>query len=70
MNMIPPMVGVPSLLLCQLGPISLMDWPAWSARRAGMSTHPTAAEMPNAANAANSIRMVFPPTLFSLVILF
>jgi hypothetical protein len=35
-----------------------------------MSTHPTAAEMPNAANAANSIRMVFPPTLFSLVILF
>ena len=58
MNMIPPMVGVPSLFLCQLGPISLMDCPACSARRMGMSTHPTSTEITKAVSAASSIRTI------------
>ena len=30
MIMIPPIVGVPSLFLCQVGPISLIVWPNFS----------------------------------------
>ncbi len=35
MNISPPMVGVPCLDMCQVGPSSLMDWPAFSRRGRG-----------------------------------
>ena len=43
MNMSPPMVGVPCLAICQVGPSSLMDWPAFSRLRAGMRILPRTA---------------------------
>ena len=38
MNMRPPMVGVPALVACHLGPTSRISWPAFSRRRAGKIT--------------------------------
>ena len=38
MNISPPMVGVPALVLCHLGPTSRISWPAFSRRRAGRIT--------------------------------
>ena len=43
MNMIPPIVGVPCLDMCQDGPISLIDCPAFNARRAGTRNQPITA---------------------------
>ena len=40
MNISPPIMGVPALLLCQVGPISRMDCPAFSARSTGSSRYP------------------------------
>ena len=40
MNMRPPMVGVPCLFMCQVGPISLMLCPAFSFTSAGISSFP------------------------------
>ena len=45
MNMMPPMVGVPCLDMCQVGPSSLMDWPAFSRRSMGMRNLPRTALM-------------------------
>ena len=36
-NISPPIMGVPALVLCQVGPISRMDCPAFSARSTGSS---------------------------------
>ena len=35
MNISPPIMGVPALLLCHVGPTSRMDCPAFSARSTG-----------------------------------
>ena len=40
MKMIPPMVGVPSLLMCHTGPSRLMLCPAFSRLSRGMQTLP------------------------------
>ena len=37
MNTRPPMVGVPALVACQLGPTSRISCPAFSRRRAGIT---------------------------------
>ena len=44
MNMMPPMVGVPCLAMCQTGPISLMDCPAFRACSQGIRNLPIRAE--------------------------
>ena len=42
MNITPPMVGVPALVACHLGPTSRISCPAFSRRRAGRITfHPS-----------------------------
>ena len=43
MNMMPPMVGVPCLFLCHLGPTSRMVWPNFSLCSSGMSHRPSRA---------------------------
>ena len=55
MKMRPPMVGVPDLLLCQVGPISRMDCPALRARRAGIKSFPTSRAAASAQKAARMI---------------
>src|SRR5574344_2054621 len=45
MNMSPPMVGVPCLVMCQVGPISLMLCPALSLISSGISSLPATAVM-------------------------
>ena len=45
MNISPPMVGVPCFVMCHVGPISLMDWPAFSFTSAGISSLPAMAVM-------------------------
>ena len=44
-NISPPMVGVPCLDMCQVGPSSLMAWPAFHRRRAGTKYLPSTALM-------------------------
>ena len=48
MNISPPMVGVPCLERCQVGPSSRMDWPAFSRRSTGIRICPAMAVTPNA----------------------
>ena len=38
--MMPPMVGVPALALCQVGPSSRISWPAFSLCSSGMRNLP------------------------------
>ena len=45
MNISPPMVGVPCLVMCQVGPTSLMLWPALSLISSGISSLPATAVM-------------------------
>ena len=45
MNIRPPMVGVPCLDMCQVGPSSLMDCPAFHRRKAGTRNFPKMALM-------------------------
>ena len=47
-NMTPPMVGVPCLAMCQVGPSERMDCPAFSRRSRGMRICPTMAATPKA----------------------
>ena len=57
MNMMPPIVGVPALELCQLGPISRMDCPALRARSVGMSSLPKTSESTNVQSTTTAICM-------------
>ena len=57
MNIIPPIVGVPALLLCHFGPISRMDCPALRARSIGMAILPKSTVRTNAQTAASKISM-------------
>ena len=67
MNIRPPMVGVPCLAMCQAGPISLMDWPAFSRTSAGISSLPAMAVMRKLTAAGSTSSMIpimlrsFPP---------
>ena len=53
MNISPPMVGVPCLFLCQLGPTSRMVWPNFSLCRKGIIHFPRAAVMAKAITATS-----------------
>ena len=53
-NMIPPIVGVPCLFLCQVGPTSLIVWPNFSLCRNGIAHFPISAVTPNAIAAASA----------------
>ena len=53
MNISPPMVGVPCFDMCQVGPISLMDCPAFMRRSRGMSPFP-----PRAAAAKATTKLI------------
>ena len=55
MNIRPPMVGVPCFDMCQVGPSSLMDCPAFSRRRAGMIPLPKMALITKPRTAAAAI---------------
>ena len=61
------MVGVPCLVMCHVGPISLMDWPAFSRTSAGISSLPAAAVRIKLTTAGSTISMIpimlrsFPP---------
>ena len=48
MNMMPPMVGVPCLDMCQVGPSVRMAWPAFSRCSSGISSWPAMAATPKA----------------------
>ena len=67
MNIRPPMVGVPCLVMCHEGPISLMACPAFSRRSAGISSLPTTAVMAKHTTAGSTISIIpitacsFPP---------
>src|SRR5699024_7802670 len=63
MNMSPPMVGVPCLDICQVGPISLMDCPAFIRRRKGIRAFPARAVTTKAARKAAAILIFEPPYL-------
>ena len=52
MNMSPPMVGVPCLDMCQVGPSSLMDWPAFIRRSTGIKIFPAMADTTKDTSAA------------------
>ena len=58
MKMMPPMVGVPDLALCQVGPTSRMDCPAFRARSTGMSSLPTSTDSAKAQTAASRMRSI------------
>ena len=58
MNISPPMVGVPCLFLCQLGPTSRMVWPNFSLCRKGIIHFPKAAVMAKAITETNKYSMV------------
>ena len=45
MNISPPIVGVPCLVMCQVGPISLMLCPALSFTSSGIKSFPATAVM-------------------------
>ncbi len=61
MNITPPIVGVPCLFLCHLGPTSLIVWPNFSLCKSGISQKPSAAVIPKAAAAvrANHVAFIF-----------
>ena len=48
MNINPPMVGVPCLDMCQVGPSSRMDCPAFSRRSTGIRICPAITATPKA----------------------
>ena len=58
MNMSPPMVGVPCLFLCQLGPTSRMVWPNFSLCRKGMIHFPSSAVTAKAMTETSKYSMV------------
>ena len=60
MNMMPPMVGVPDLTWCHLGPISRMDWPAFRAWRAGIRKRPRMAVRAKLTSSVTMIPMDIP----------
>jgi len=61
------MVGVPCLVMCQVGPISLMDWPAFSRTSAGISSLPAMTVMTKLTATGSTISRIpimirsFPP---------
>ena len=58
MNMSPPMIGVPFLFLCQEGPISRMEAPAFSAWSIGSSSCPNAQDSAPPTTAVIRIRVM------------
>ncbi len=54
----PPMVGVPALVRCDLGPSSRTAWPIFLAASQRMTPGPAISEIASAVRAASTVRSV------------
>ena len=54
----PPMVGVPALVRCDLGPSSRTAWPIFLAASQRMTAGPAISEIASAVSAASTVRSV------------
>ena len=69
MNISPPIVGVPVLLMCHVGPSSRIDCPALILRRYGTKTAPAALDMQNPTTSAKiSFQVILFPRAFPLLL--
>ena len=60
MNMMPPMVGVPALDLCHVGPSSRISWPAFRLRSSGMRNLPMSSVSTKLTAAAIKESVIYP----------